>query len=106
MPGAAENNDCSLRQPPEGEMSTFKAVNAVRKRQSYKFFMELMRWIRDKKPTPQAIADRVHFIINNHSGYGSRTNAEYACESMRLAIDDFGTEVLHAAINRDEHKAE
>ena len=67
-----------------------KAIERIRARRSYKKFAEFLDWTRENNPTELTLLKKMHSIINDIMGFGSRTNAIYAFESIEQLAEDRG----------------
>ena len=68
-------------------------VKKIRKRNSYKSFLELYEWLRTK-PEPKAILVKIYNLLDSYHAFSSETNSISAQESVNQVIQDFEEEHL------------
>lgn len=59
----------------------------IHKRKSYSEFAEWLKFL-NTKPSKAEILRRVFSTVDNHRGYGSNTQSDYAKESLELLIQE------------------
>jgi len=64
------------------------SVEKVRKRKSYKMFLELHRFL-ESQPSEAEILNKIYEILDDKRAFGSRTHSIYAEESLKQLISDF-----------------
>ena len=68
-------------------------IEKIRKRNSYKSFLELYEWLRTK-PEPKAILVKIYNLLDSYHAFSSETNSISAQESVNQVIQDFEEEQL------------
>lgn len=66
-----------------------KQKDKIRNRQSYKFWVSLIKFL-NRNPSKASVLKRIHNLIDDYQGFGSRTNSIYSNESLNQAIKDRG----------------
>jgi IS1 family transposase len=60
-----------------------KLLQRVRNRRSYKYFSEVLEWLKTKHK-PIEILHKIHSIIDDYRGFHSETNSIWAKQSINL----------------------
>ena len=77
-------------------------VKKIRKRNSYKSFLELYEWLRTK-PEPKAILVKMYNLLDIYHTFSSETNSIYAQKSVNQVIQDFEEgHLCETCKNKDE----
>jgi len=63
-------------------------LTKVRKRQSYKRFDDILKWLCDRRRTPEEILLKIHKTIDGMGGYKYRQTSQYAEESLTVLLAD------------------
>lgn len=61
----------------------------IRKRQSYAFWLNLLRYF-ESKHKPKEILRKMFSVLDDRQSFGSMTNASYSKESLELMLKDRG----------------
>jgi len=72
---------------PEKEQE--KKLERIRNRRSYAYFRELIQWLMTG-PSVEEVARDIYRTLDEKHAFGSMANAEYAEESLELALRDMG----------------
>ena len=63
-------------------------LKKVRNRNSYKRFEDILRWLCERRRTPEEVLLKIHSIIDNMGGYKYRQTSMYAEESLTVLLAD------------------
>lgn len=64
-------------------------LQRIRARSSYQWFRELHEFLKGK-PDAVAVLRKFYEVLDARGGFGSRTNAGYAAESLGQVLKDMG----------------
>jgi hypothetical protein len=66
-----------------------KGLQRIRARSSYRLFRELYEFLKNE-PDGMAVLRKFYEVLDTRGGFGSRTNAGYAAESLGQVLRDVG----------------
>jgi len=66
-----------------------KGLQRIRARSSYQLFRELHEFLKNE-PDGTAVLRKFYEVLDARGGFGSRTNAGYAAESLGQVLKDMG----------------